>query len=124
MDKKAITIRIGESISYKDMDKDYGRAEFVVCPVFKRGIMRECYIYPKQQPEYFDKYFKIDLSEYGKTQSIHSSGYPALEADPKVWMMSWCKEHKCFNFELYVAKGTSRLEINYHFGDTLCLDFR
>ena len=121
--KKETVISIGDSISYKYEDKNYGRAEFVVCPVFKRGIMRECYIYPMQQPEYFEKYFKIDLSGR-KTRVISLSSHPPFEADPRVWMMFWCKEHKCFSFELYVADNTARLEIDYHFGDTLCLDFK
>lgn len=121
-EKKLTTISFGQDIPFSCGDSNYGRAEFVVCPVFKRGIMRELYIDPKQQPKYFGEWFKVDLQGI-RIKSLSLSGYPVAK-DPRVWNSFWCKEHKCYSLELYVANNTSSLTVVTHFGDNVTLEFR
>jgi len=115
------TIKFGEIIECECLTHNYGRAEFVVCPVFKDGILKNLFIYPKQQPKYFGKAFNVDLEGY-EAKSIQYCGYPVL-ADPRIWYSFWCEEHKCYSVELYVADNTKYLKINPHFGDSISLEF-
>jgi hypothetical protein len=121
-ERKLTTIELGQAIPFTCRDDKYGRAEFIVCPVFKRGIMRELYIDPKQQPQYFEEWFKVDLVDI-RIKTLSLSGY-LLGRDPRVWHSFWCKTHKCFSLELYVANDTSSLTVVTHFGDNVTLEFR
>lgn len=114
-------IKFGQPITFVSTTHDYGRAEFVICPVFRRGIMRELYIDPRQQPQYFKEWFQIDLDGIPANQ-MHFSGYPK-ENDPEIWRSFWCKEHKCFSIELYVSASSHYFEVQPHFGDTVDLEF-
>jgi hypothetical protein len=118
-----INKNIGDEIPVKSIDSHYGGAEFVICPVFQDGFMRELYITPKQQSDYLGKMFKVDLTTMG-INVLSLNGYPALVNDPNVWLTYWCQEHKCYSLELYVSNGTKLLKIDTHFGNTISLNFK
>ena len=113
------TIEAGDKIPYVSHTEKYGLAEFVICHVFKRGYLKELYITPNQQETNIQYHlivppdFKINTISYGGM-------YPN---DPRVWFTFWCKEHKCYALEMYVPDNSNYIEVGYHFGDTVSVDF-
>lgn len=89
-----------EKIDFVPMTQEYGRAEFIFCPVYKYGKMKELYIYPKQQPD-AKFYYKFELKYTPLDFSISSWAHQGMD-DPNIWLMFWCKEHKCMSFSVYV----------------------
>ncbi len=112
-------INFGYSISFKDSTYNYGRAEFVLCPVARRGKIIDLYITTQQQEPSASWHLSLRGENY---TSIWYSSYGKLE-DAKIWMQVWCKEHKALSVKLYVPSGSSRLEITSIFGDTIHLSF-
>jgi len=114
-------IKFGDEIKYVPRTHDYGRAEFTICPVFKRGIIRELYIYPRQQPD--AKHF-YKLVPMGKYRIIDFTYYGGDFNDCcRIWQTWWCKEHKCFSLEFYVPNEGDSFKVNCHFGDTISLEW-
>jgi hypothetical protein len=105
-----IKISSNEFIPFEAMSARYGRAEFVVCPVFKRGKLVVCSIYPRQQPEVKDHWVWE-----GKADGLSFTGYQGLD-NPKIWRTFWCKEHRCNSIELYVPNEAKFLWINLSVG--------
>ena len=93
-------IKLGDSISYVTGTKEYGRAEFSICPVFKRGYIRECYIYPYQQGT--NTYYQVVIPPRMKLTGLYFGADP--DNPPRAWMTFWCKEHKCHAFLFYVPR--------------------
>lgn len=115
-------IEFGDEIKYTPMTKEYGQAEFSICPVFKRGYIEELYIYHLQQPDirYFHK-----LVPDGKYNALNFSAYGGDFYDaPRIWQTWWCKEHKCYSIELYVPNKGDSFTVECHFGDTISLEWR
>ena len=112
-------IKLGDTIEYVPKTPNYGHAEFVICSVFKRGYIRECYIYPQQQ--YTSHYNKLIVPDTLRLKSLWLEtpcGDPA-----NVWMTFWCKEHKCYSLEFYTPLKSNSFKVECSFGDTLVLNF-
>lgn len=91
-----IKIKDGDFLEFLWSTEKWGRAEFVVCPQFKRGKLVKMFIYPSQQG-ISDKYYVWEgTADYFTVQS-----YQQLD-DPKPWLFRWCKEHKTQSFRVYV----------------------
>lgn len=120
-------ITVGDVIRYEWMDKtpgggNLGHAEFLFCPVWSRGRMRELHIYPRQQrvPVYC---YTLDLSECRISDfSFSSWTYMGIE-HPWCWRMWWCKEHKGVSYEVYVPKNTSQMSFELYFGNSIEIRF-
>lgn len=54
----------GMCIGFKDRTDSYGRAEFILCPIYKRGKIVELFVYARQQKDI--KYFLHWKSEWGR----------------------------------------------------------
>jgi len=91
-------------ISFKDVHKDYGRAEFEIRPIFKYGKLKEFLIYPKQQ-ETNVFYYVIEAQNQREFQ-ISSWTHKGF-ANPNIWLEFWCKEHKTICHRVYVPKDTN-----------------
>jgi len=114
-------LKLGYSIPYEWKSKNLGVAEFTICPVFKRGYIRELYIDPLQQEQYKGVYFNMDLRGINFNKVWYSS---PMDKQPKIWHSSWCKEHKCYSLRLYVPDDSSKLIVEAHFGDTIEISFK
>lgn len=112
-------IKFGDRINYQPRHKDYGRAEFTLCPVFKRGIIRILYIFPKQQES--NTCYKLVLPTPSRFRCLWFSTFP--DRSPYIWHTGWCKEHKCYSLEFYVPVGCDYFDIGANFGDTITLSF-
>lgn len=117
MKLKKINLTGQDSISFEWRSDNYGRAEFAVCPIFKYGKMVEVHIYPKQQPN--AKHYYVWK---GNAEGLYFQGYEGLE-NPKIWITSWCKEHKCHSFTMYVPTDSKFMWINFSLG-RLGINFR
>jgi hypothetical protein len=95
------------SIAYTPLHPSYGRAEFQVCPIWKRGRIVECWIYPRQQvrPE-GDVCWHFEANSDGLTVS----GLGPTD-EPKLWHIGWCRDHKTATYSIYVPNYTNTLEI-------------
>ena len=112
---KKVKITNDVFIPFEAMHKSYGRAEFVICPVLKRGKIVQVSIFPRQQER--KDYFVWE----GKVEGLGFSGYEGLDA-PKIWRTFYCKEHNCNSIELYVPNDAKYLWITVSLG-SLCINF-
>lgn len=94
-----------EYIPFINMTKDYGRAEFLVCPVYKDGFLTELHISPRQQPD-----AEYDFVIKGEFEQMMISSWVGVGA-PRIWMFAWCPVHKTSAFRVYVPKDADRLEV-------------
>lgn len=120
-----VEIGLEDIIKFKDLDTEYGRGEFVFCPVFRNGRMEELYITAVQQNR-TDTRWKLRLEGDIKIFCIQSWGLSSSEAKlkvPWVWREWWCKDHKAIAHEVYVPDGANTLSFDLHFGDTLDIKF-
>lgn len=115
-----VEIKSTDVIKYRYNHKRFGRAEFILCPVFKRGYMQKLFIYRKQQGE--SGAFVLDVAKVCPrvSQFMVETWTHKTEA-PRIWKNFWCKEHKCISFEVYVPPLTRKMVFNFHFGDTLSI---
>lgn len=94
------------AIAYEPFHPQYGRAEFQICPIWKRGRIVECWVYPRQQVRAErDVCWHLEASSNGLTLG----GFGRHE--PKLWHIGWCKEHKTATYSVYVPDGTNELQI-------------
>jgi hypothetical protein len=113
MKLKRKELKDGDKVFYKAYDdtpggSSLGHAEFVVCPVYSRGKLKEVFIYHKQQRNIkYYYHFKFPYSPYA--WGIES--YNTYNDPVNIWRMAWCAEHKCLSLELYVPKYTDYFEI-------------
>jgi len=102
-------LKVDELIRYNWKTKEYGRAEFIFCPIWKRGKIIKLHIYPMQQPD--AKYFYIlDVTANSKYICPYSWTHLGKE-NPWPWQFYWCKEHKCMSIKIYVPPNTNTLRI-------------
>lgn len=110
--KKRLKQRIltdGAVVIFTPITVKCGRAEFVCCPVFNRGKLRELYLYPKQQPnakEYF--VYKFDYAP--ENFRINSWTHKGISR-PEIWIHGWCQEHKCASFRFYVPVNSNCFKV-------------
>lgn len=91
------------SIKFEPMHKDYGRAEFDICPVFKYGKLRKVLVFRRQQET--NEVYEIEAQGQKEFQ-IATWTHKGFE-NPYIWRNWWCKEHKTIAFSVYVPKGTN-----------------
>jgi hypothetical protein len=66
-----------------------GRAEFTVCPQFKRGKLVRLSIYPRQQED--RSYYLLWEANGNGKKHYTIQGYEGLD-EPYLWTHNWCKE--------------------------------
>lgn len=107
MDFETIEIKENEQIPFTWITHDYGRAEFVCCPIWKRGKITDLYISPKQQP---DKRAILYHFKCGYSSSLNLTSTVGLD-NPEVWNVMWCQTHKTQALEVYVPKNSKNFSI-------------
>lgn len=114
---EVIEIEDEQSIEFDGYHKDYGRAEFEICIMWKRNKISEVFIYPKQQD--VNHYYHYKPKNPYST-SISYSGYQGLDS-PEIWFQYWCKDHKTVCTRLYVPEDSKYLW--FHPLSTLTIGF-
>jgi hypothetical protein len=95
------------TMRFKDVTKEYGRAEFVICLAYRRGVIDVIHISSAQSvPE---QYFSVKLRY--KKDSLMISSYDGLD-DAKVWLTGYCKEHKTTFMRLYVPVRSGKVTVD------------
>ena len=92
-------------IKFEGVVQNYGRAQFMICPIFKNGKIRKVFIYPRQQPN--AKHFYVFENEMNGWEGLDLGECMYAEKKlsfPHVWVTHWCKEHKCHSMLLYVPQ--------------------
>ena len=92
-------------IDYKPLHKDYGRAEFQFCFIFKYGKFKRIFIYRKQQ-ETNESY---EIEAHGQEQ-FQITSWTHKTGKPYIWNEFWCKKHETICHEVYVPDNTDRIE--------------
>lgn len=113
----AVVIKDGDFIPFEYMHKSYGRAEFTLCPQYKRGKLVKLFIYPLQQEDRS----KFWVWEGNGKRHFTVQSYDKLD-EPKLWMHSFCKEHKCQSIRLYVPNNAKFIWFS-EFSDNVCVGF-
>lgn len=98
-------------VPFTAFTKNYGRAEFQICPVVKRGKLKELFIYPKQQPD-AKNFYHVVFGDYPPDAWQVMSWTHLGMNEPKVWLFNWCKEHKCQMISVYVPKQANSFRIH------------
>lgn len=114
-------IQFGAKIKYIEETSNLGRAEFTICTVFKRGFIRELYIYHLQQEDI--KQYHV-LRPEGKFYQLGFSAFRnGAMLSPNIWVTMWCKEHKCHSLRFYVPDGCNSFQVVSHWGENICLEW-
>ena len=119
MDTKSIPIEWGAKRRFVWRTDKWGRAEFVICPVYQRGYIRKLFINPLQQG---GDHYELWADVTGKVRAVGITSYDGL-ADAKVWMLPWCSEHKCQAIRLYVPRDSGSLVIE-RWSNEIGVEFR
>lgn len=106
MELHQIEIKDGDTIPFIEYTQRLGRAEFIICPVYKYGCLNEVFIYRKQQEEIKDFYHWKSLGRVKR--ELNFSSFDGL-SDAKIWRTFFCKEHKTNSIELYVPIESSKI---------------
>lgn len=116
---KLYELKPNQAIPFVQRTKEYGNAEFEICPVFRRGILTDVWIYPAQQP-HAKKFFHLAVNYKPSSFSVSAWIQKGL-LDPRIWIMFWCKEHKCMSFRVYPPNGATNFEV--HANSNLSINF-
>lgn len=122
--RKIIQIKLSDKIKYKPITQRLGRAEFVICPIFKYGYLREIFIYRVQQET--SEIYHLDLEKElngSRINVFHITSWTHKRDEPSIWQNFWCKKHKTISFEIYVPNNTNMIEFDFHFGNDLTIRF-
>lgn len=114
---KEILLNDGDCLPFVGMTQNLGRAEFSVCPIFKRGKLVSMFIYPLQQE---DRSYYYKWEGHPKKQYTVQS-YQSLD-NPNIWMHQYCKEHKTPSFRMYVPTGANFLWFSVY-SDSVSIGF-
>ena len=92
--------------------QSYGRAEFFICLVWntrgKRPRLKEFFVYPQQQRD-VKHYYRVKCG-WSNSFQAQAWTHKGME-EPKVWLHSWCKEHKGPSFRLYVPPFSKNFRV-------------
>ena len=114
-------IRLGEKIPFEWMDSGrYGWAYFDVCIVMKRHKIVKLFIVPRQQNT--DTYFTFETPKGYNAQAFDVSEYNC-QTEAGMRSVVSCKEHKGICVSMIVPKESKHFELNFHFGNTICMDY-
>jgi len=116
---KEITIK--DSIKYDWLHERYGRAWFMICPVFKYGYLRNVFLTARSQ-ERENNNWKLIIDNYLKVNQFQIESW-SDKKDPHNWLNQWCKDHKTIMRMVYVPDDTDKIEFEYHFGELLTIRF-
>jgi len=107
--------------------KNYGRAEFAFCPVWKRRKLDALYIYqdryrrfPRKQQDNAECSYVV-RSGYSDGLAVLSSWTHRGVEEPRAWLYWWCREHKCMSFNCYAPANSDRFTV--HLGSTMGIYF-
>ena len=117
--KKIVKLKEGDVIKYNWMHKDYGRAEFNFCPIFKYGKLKKLLIYPRQQDTDVLYY---ELECYNQRDfNFQSWQHKGIEI-PWAWIYFYCKEHKQLAMNVYAPKNTNVIKFSNMSGLTIIFE--
>jgi len=115
--RKIVKISLDDKIYYTPVTEMWGRAEFDICPVFKRGYLRQIHIIRRQQET--KEEFVLDLERELNPSRIRefsiTSEYGVEKPLPKIWRNFWCIVHKTISFSVYVPVDTNTIKFTPHF---------
>lgn len=108
--RKLVELDGSQHVYFNLMDRVYGRAEFIFCPVYKRnGKLKEVWIYPKQQPD-VNEYWVIRCG-HSESFGVGSWTHKGMDV-PSVWLTEWCKEHKTVSLSVYPPDGATSFHVH------------
>lgn len=121
MNKQTIKeITFNDKIQFDALHPSYGRAEFIICPVFKYGYMKELYIQPIQQERNDGiQSWVIKIGSEFRLTTFSIRGWVHRGQEPRIWRQWYCKEHNTIAHEFYVPDGTDTLRFSLHFGNSV-----
>lgn len=104
-----VELKDGDVVHFNLMSPEYGRAEFDICPKWKRGKLAELFIYARQQKN-VSCYWHVTAG-WPTSFGVGSWQHKKI-AVPNIWTMHWCKDHKCMSMSVYPPDGTNRFRIS------------
>ena len=116
-----LPLNMEDKITFQDFTQQYGRAEFIICPIFRHGKCKRVYITALQQKREIRDWV-LDLPYAVECVWFSSWVHKGL-SEPRIWRQYYCKEHKCLTSELYVPTGSGCMTFEVCFGDTFRINF-
>lgn len=111
-------IKDGDFMPFIAITERFSRAEFGICPQYKKGKLVRLSIYPMQQ---LDCNYYYEWEGTGGLRTLGIASYNKLD-DPKVWLFHYCKEHNCQSMRVYVPNGSKYLWFKEH-SDSITIGF-
>jgi hypothetical protein len=93
-------------IPFEVATKEWGRIEFIICTLYRRGKLNGFWVYPKQSNIIEAWHFP-----YTYHNDFGNSSYDNLDAG-RAWLFWWCKEHKCPSMSIYAPNNAKYLKID------------
>ena len=88
----------------------YGLAYFDICPVVRKGQLREIFIIPRQQPD-AKHYYRITVQGSCNSWGVDAWTQSGISY-PRVRRLFWCKEHKCQGMKVSVPPESNCFEVS------------
>jgi hypothetical protein len=108
----------GEIIEFTPITKEFGRAEFEICPIWINRKLVKVVLIPAQQPN--AKYIYEFIPDNHFWEGITLGGCIDKESGryefPHIWDSNWCKEHKSHCLRFYVPIGATKVRISTGLG--------
>lgn len=95
------------TIPFEYMHPHYGRAEFMVCLKFQKGMVSQYWVDPIQTSLDTIWHMRTCYTDF-VIDSYHNLEYP------KVWLTKWCNEHKTQALLVYAPEHSRYLRLSNH----------
>jgi hypothetical protein len=106
-----VEITDDQRIYFEPGSERFGHAEFLFCPVWRRGTVRELFITRLQQERHGEMFHVAHPDPKGASEFQVSSWRHEGMEPPNVWLMLWCAEHKTMALEVYVPVDAHSLRV-------------
>lgn len=104
---KVVELKPNKKYLYNLKTKEYGRINFGICFVLKRGKLVELWMSKMQDPTGFVMYhYKLPEAYTPIDWSISSWEHKSIEV-PRIWKSGYCEVHKTMYLDVYPPDGTN-----------------
>jgi hypothetical protein len=112
--RTVVNLDYTDTISYLWKHEKWGRAEFSICPIFRRNKLVDLWIDPIQQEN--KNLYHLQLASRNFQLKLDRT---IVSIAP--WLYHYCADHKCTSFRVYVPDNTNKL--SFYVGTTVELIF-
>lgn len=118
-----IVLKDGDVVFFTPKTDRYGLAYFDICPVVRKGKLREIFIILRQQPD-AKHYYRIPVEGSCSSWEVHGCGLRFGVSYPRAKRMFWGKEHNCHGMKFSVPPESNCFEVSLLTDVVLCFSYQ